>query len=296
MFTGCNTLSFAADREDWEAVELLVRAGFTRIDLNLNRYGLRKPESPFWLLSEAERLRYAENLRRKAESLGALIWQAHSPFPTFFEGGNRAAEVVCVTKSSIAVAAAAGARYVVVHSNVPPSAKTESEVEAAVERNFAFFSNFFDDLKRCEICIGIENLFNWCREEDRALPTVASTAEAVAYMTDRLNEMCGDERFVACLDTGHAMLTGGGDLPRMVRILGKRLRLLHIHDNDARRDRHLLPFEGVVDWSAFAKALAKARCDAVLSLEVKTDGSEGAAQSAFAAAEKLKLLVEGFLK
>ena len=294
MITGCNTLSFVADGDDAKAVETIAKAGFGSIDLNLNVYAVRRPVSPFWSLPEAELLHYAEDLKKRADSLGVVFGQVHAPYPTYFEGNGNTepSEILRIMKSSILIASALKSHYIVIHPNVPPSAVADGEVEAAVESNFAFYSNFFEDLKRSNVCVGIENMFNWDKAAGKALPTVASTAECMAYMTDRLNELCGEKCFAACLDTGHAMLSGGGDLPHMVHTLGSRLKLLHVHDNDAQRDRHWLPFDGVVDWKAFAKALAEEHYGGILSLEIKTDAEQ--ADNAFSAAEKLKLLIKEF--
>ncbi len=290
MTVGCNTLSFAAGREDAEAVAMLAMSGFKSIDLNLNKYSVRTPVSPFWSLDGGGLSRYMETLAKTAEECGVIFGQLHSPYPTFFADEDKVPLVQAVTRRSIFVASALHSPYLVVHPNVPPAAKTAPEVEAAVEDNFKFFSAFFDDLKRHGVCIGIENMFNWDRERDEALPTVASTAECMVYMIDRLNGLCGEQCFVACLDTGHAMLTGGGDPAAMVKKLGSRLKLMHLHDNDAKRDYHRLPFTGEVDWAALAASLAEIGYDGVLSLEIKTDGSE--ADSAYAAARKFNEMVE----
>jgi len=133
-------------------------------------------------------------------------------------------------------------------------------------------------------------MFNWDRSVDVPLPTVASTSDCMAYMVDTLNNMCGENLFVACLDIGHAMLTGGGDPARMIDVLGSRLELLHIHDNDGKRDRHYIPFSGIINWGSVSKALVRNGYKGVLSLEIKTDGTE--ADTAFAAAEKLNKLIE----
>lgn len=290
LLIGCNTLSFATDRDDIQAMETLAAAGFKSIDLNLNKYAVRSPISPFWQADEGARISYAFALKQRADELGMTVGQVHSPYPTFFENEDKTADVIRVTKSSIEIAAALGAPYMVIHPNVPPSAKTAVQVEEAVENNFGFFSLFFEDLKRTGLCIGVENMFNWEKESSRALPTVASTADCMAYMVDRLNEMCGEKHFVACLDTGHAMLSGGGDPAAMVRTLGKRLKLLHVHDNDAMRDRHWLPFKGVINWAELAASLAEVGYMGNLSLEIKMDGDE--AEAAYAAAYKLKKMIE----
>lgn len=290
MLIGCNTLSYATGREDVEALALLANAGFKSIDLNLNKYALRSPISSFWQTEESARLCYANALKQRANELGIVVGQVHSPYPTYFENEDKTEDVLHVTKSSINIAAALNSPYIVIHPNIPPSAKTALQVEEAVENNFGFFSLFFEDLKRTGLCIGIENMFNWSAEEDRALPTVASTAECMAYMVDRLNEMCGEKHFVACLDVGHAMLSGGGSPAAMVRTLSNRLKLLHVHDNDGHHDRHWIPFDGVINWEEFAKALSEVGYTGNLSLEVKVGGDE--AETAYAAAYKLKKLIE----
>lgn len=288
MLIGCNTLSFAGNREDTESIKLLAQAGFDSVDLNLNKYAVRTPVNPFWDTDEEARLRYAKSIAATAQEYDIRVGQVHSPYPTYFENEDKTADVLRITKSSISIAGAIGAPYMVIHPNVPPSAITSSQVEEAVEKNFGFFSLFFEDIKKARLCIGIENMFNWDAKQGVALPTVASSAECMAYMVDRLNELCGEKCFVACLDTGHAMLSGNGDPAAMARTLGSRLKLLHIHDNDGKRDKHLLPFEGIIDWQSFAKALSDIAYDGILSLEIKTDGDE--ANTAFAAASKLKSL------
>ncbi len=290
MKIGCNTLSFATGRDDAEAIKLLAQAGFDSIDLNLNKYAVRSPIHPFWDMGEEAIMHYAKGLKEAAARHGIAIGQAHSPYPTYFENEDKTDDVLRITKSSIKIAAAIGAPYLVIHPNVPPSAKTALQVEEAVENNFAFYARFFEDLKKAELCVGIENMFNWDKERDVALPTVASSAECMAYMVDRLNELCGEKHFVACLDTGHAMLSGNGSPAAMARTLGKRLKLLHVHDNNGKRDLHLPPFEGVIDWEGFAAALIDIGYEGTLSLEVKTDGNS--AVSAYNSAFKLKGLLE----
>lgn len=290
MHIGCNSLSFATKRTDEDALAMLAKAGFNSVDYNLNKYGVRDPISPFWTLSEEEHTEYARKLKAVADDVGIMIGQVHSPYPTHFPDNGKKMQVLEIQKRSIQIAGALGSPYIVVHPNVPPEAITASQVEKAVEDNFLYYKELFDDLKRYGVKLGIENMFNWDWDKDIPLPTVASTAECMAYMVDTLNNMCGEKLFVACLDVGHAMLTGGGDPAGMVDVLGSRLELLHIHDNDGKRDRHYIPFSGVIDWEGFAKSLVRNGYKGVLSLEIKTDGTE--ADSAFTAADKLNKLIE----
>ena len=52
--------------------------------------------------------------------------------------------------------------------------------------------------------------------------------------------------------------------------MAKKLRALHVHDNDGDNDRHECPFYGVADWDAFKKALKENISDDVpLMLETR---------------------------
>ena len=290
MLIGCNSLSFATDRSDKDAIRMLAKSGFDSVDYNLNKYSVRDPLSSFWSMSEDEHLAYASELKCVADENGMIIGQVHSPYPTYFPDNDKKKQVLEIQKRAIQIAGALGSPYIVVHPNVPPEAVTALQVEKAIEDNFGYYKCLFEDLKRANVKLGIENMFNWDRSVDVPLPTVASTSDCMAYMVDTLNNMCGENLFVACLDIGHAMLTGGGDPARMIDVLGSRLELLHIHDNDGKRDRHYIPFSGIINWGSVSKALVRNGYKGVLSLEIKTDGTE--ADTAFAAAEKLNKLIE----
>ncbi|MEQ1758153.1 MAG: sugar phosphate isomerase/epimerase family protein [Vicinamibacterales bacterium] len=51
-----------------------------------------------------------------------------------------------------------------------------------------------------------------------------------------------------CLDYGHGHLTG--DLADVIETLSGYLGTTHLHDNDGRRDTHLPPYAGTIDWDA----------------------------------------------
>ena len=75
--------------------------------------------------------------------------------------------------------------------------------------------------------------------------------------------------FKICLDTGHCAVFGESPADA-VRLIGKEyLRVLHVHDNDGKNDRHWLPYNGVIDWADFSLALAEIGYEGTLSLETR---------------------------
>jgi sugar phosphate isomerase/epimerase len=69
------------------------------------------------------------------------------------------------------------------------------------------------------------------------------------------------------LDLGHCNLSGRNPVA-MIRRFGSRLYHLHLHDNDGRRDLHLPPGTGSIDWPAVVRALKEVGYDRTITLEV----------------------------
>lgn len=89
--------------------------------------------------------------------------------------------------------------------------------------------------------------------------------------------------FGVVLDTGHAHIAG--DLDSLAQAAGRRLQNLHLHDNDARADLHLVPGTGTIDWALFMQSLRTSGYEGPLMLEVCADDS-GDVQTRLAACRR----------
>lgn len=74
-----------------------------------------------------------------------------------------------------------------------------------------------------------------------------------------------------CLDFGHAHMEG--DVVEAIETVSEHLITTHVHDNRARTDEHLVPFEGSIDWPAALTAVQKVGYDGTLLLEIAAHGS-----------------------
>ena len=83
---------------------------------------------------------------------------------------------------------------------------------------------------------------------------ICSDAYEATLLIDKLNEKAGKEIFGFCFDSGHCTLAGR-DPYRTLRVLGDRVKVLHLHDNDGIVDKHLPPFTGVAYWDLILKGL-----------------------------------------
>jgi sugar phosphate isomerase/epimerase len=94
------------------------------------------------------------------------------------------------------------------------------------------------------------------------IPNAMSTADALVDLLDELDM----PEVGVCLDFGHAHLQG--DVVDAIETLSGLLLATHVHDNHGRRDEHLAPFEGTIDWTGALTALQKIGYDGTMMLEL----------------------------
>ena len=99
------------------------------------------------------------------------------------------------------------------------------------------------------------------------IPNPLSGAAALVQLIE--DELEGIDAGI-CLDYGHAHLMG--DLGEAIETISGHLWTTHVHDNGGRRDDHLVPFAGTIDWDAAMMETLKIGYDGVLMLEVADTG------------------------
>ncbi len=155
-----------------------------------------------------------------------------------------------------------GAPYLVIHPRLFPDGIYGKKREEYIAYNVDFYRGFIPLAQKHGVVIGIENMFGGDPETGALCPITFSTMDDIIECMDRLDS----DRFAACLDTGHANIVG---IPPhdAVRQLGKRLKLLHVHDNYGTRDDHMACTYGNIDWDAFLDALREVGYSGVFSAE-----------------------------
>jgi sugar phosphate isomerase/epimerase len=93
-----------------------------------------------------------------------------------------------------------------------------------------------------------------------------------------------------CLDFGHAHIDG--DVVEAIETASEHLIAAEVHDNRGRRDEHLVPLEGTIDWPSALTAVQKIGYDGPLVLEIEGRGST---KDALARAKKARERMERML-
>lgn len=131
------------------------------------------------------------------------------------------------------------------------------------EAGVYWFEKLLDTAQRLGIRIGFEN------------------TEGEAYLDCLRENLWNHPSFGFCWDSGHEACYNRGR--NLLADYGERLLATHINDNfgvtgteiDWRDDAHLLPYDGLIDWTKAAQRLARTGYSGILTLEMKNRNLPG---------------------
>lgn len=243
-----------------EGYKKIAQSGFTGVDYSETCSAYQ----PFKGIYTAHDHEFDEYFMREYEYLSAAglsVNQTHAPFPTYPDpraGIDREEEyqfMIGAIKKSIRATRILHGKYVVIHCAMRCGWVKDDDPVLTRDWNKRVFSELLPAARENGVVIALENM------PCAGIPT-AYPEQLIDYI-----DMMGDpEYFTACLDTGHANITGI-DAGEYVRSLGSRLSTLHIHDNDGKHDHHTCPYTGSIQWENFFAALKEIGYKGTLSLE-----------------------------
>jgi len=228
--------------------------GYTMCD-----FQLANTDDEVYSMNDAELRAYMKVQRDAAESQGIGFSQLHGPWRwpprdlTPEDRGERLEKMRrCLFMTSLV-----GCPYMVIHPIMPYGTNDigSGNEQATWDLNVEFMSALLETAHEYDVSIAIENM------------PMPNFSMASPEMMLKFVETLGDECMQVCLDTGHSVICGvqPGDA---VRMLGGRLKVLHVHDNNGRSDEHHPPYVcNSIDWEDFGRALREVGFDGTFSYE-----------------------------
>ena len=192
--------------------------------------------------------------RRAIEEAGLWVCQAHGVWPYDDTRPELKEMKRQAMLRSIRGAAILGTEFIVVHPAMPYGWEESPHHDADVQENIGYLESLIPYAEQCGVRIALENM-----------PCIQLPCGRVEEQV-RCIDAVDSPYLVACLDVGHSTALGY-DAGDAVRMLGRRLRCLHVHDNDGKSDLHWLPYYGKTDWKRFADALCEVGYKGTISLE-----------------------------
>jgi sugar phosphate isomerase/epimerase len=102
-----------------------------------------------------------------------------------------------------------------------------------------------------------------------ALEVIPNSLSNASALVELIEDLDGADVGI-CLDYGHANIMG--DLGEAIETLSGHLWTTHVHDNHGKRDDHLVPFAGSINWDAAVMMTQKIGYDGAFVLEVGDTG------------------------
>lgn len=249
----------------------IANAGFDRVDFNLDSY-LKNSEiygsklNHFFDQTEEELTEIFIKHRDAMRKNGLRPSQMHAPYPVLIKGKTEQNKYIAqqVIPKSFMIANLLEVPYMVIH---PIKLQGQVSMSYEIEQNLLFFESLIPLIHQYNVKVCMENLYEGFG--NRIIEGVCGNPKKAVYMLDELNEKAGEELFGICLDSGHMNLVHRQPYD-MITTLGKRIKVLHLHDNDGRADIHQMPYtygaEGV-DWPEVLRGLKDVGFEGTLSFE-----------------------------
>ncbi|MDL2229021.1 sugar phosphate isomerase/epimerase [Treponema sp. OttesenSCG-928-L16] len=234
-----------------QSIPKIAAAGFDAVDisfchailLNIFKGGI-EINHPDWE-------RRVEEIQETLRTNKVRANQSHAPFynvlNTSIEDIDFKEEMV---RRSIISSGRLGVKWVVMHAGTIPDSPSAKE---SLKANMEYFKPHLELAAKHNTGIAIENLFDFVGDQS------SMGARRFSGGLDELLELvdCLAKDFPnvgVCWDFGHANEMAVNQ-ENALRLVGKRLKALHVNDNNGIRDDHTIPFAGLINWHSIMKVL-----------------------------------------
>ncbi len=240
------------DRKDApipEAVKAIKAVGFDGMEVDLMRIQ--------GTLDKEDWLGWAQEVRNAADEAGLEIVSAHTPIFNIcmpsYEYYDYLREM---TRRAIVAASIMGAGWAVIHPGTVFNGIWDRD--ESLKSNIAFLVPMLELARKHNIGIALENVYDWTANQHE----FAAETKNLCDLVDAL----ADEHIGICWDFGHSNLVRENQA-EAIRYAGKRIKTLHVHDNNGIKDEHLIPFMGTIDWNSVTESLKYIGFDGPFNME-----------------------------
>ena len=236
--------------------------GLKRVKLHgydcIDYQNIASPFSPLFSYSDKEFEEYFNRLGECAKQNGIEIYQMHGLWPRYADGDLSGADRdFDLYVKQLKAGKYMGCKRFVLHPCLPYGWGEEPIKEKAFEETLKTIYKLLPYATEFDIVICVENLPH---KKSHSFSNIGEIKRLVRTV---------DSAFVkSCFDTGHSHCTQE-DIYDCIKTLGSDLETLHVHDTMCGQDRHLIPFQGEVDWSKFIKGLKEIGFNGCISLETQ---------------------------
>jgi len=189
------------------------------------------------------------------DAMGSGDAWGSTTYATAASDNTRRQAAVREAEAALRIAQRIPFEVLVVHLGMPAGKDTPGENSRGAASRSA------EELTRLTESAGVRVAFE-------VIPNDLSSAPALVKLIERDLDA---PHVGICLDFGHAHLLG--DVADAVETAAEHLITTHVHDNRGRRDDHLVPYRGSIDWDAALVTMQKIGYEGTYLLEIADTGS-----------------------
>jgi len=264
-----STSSLQVTYGDKEALRMAKEAGADAVDFFTNHLSVAR-EGSIYTKSDEEIIAYFTEIREYAQGLGLEIPQSHGRLRIYMNDPEQ--DDICIenARRDLLAASVLGSPICVMHGVTTSVMGPDADPQLMHDLCYQQYSKILPWAKKYNVKIATET-FGFCS----ALSCIEFYAMSKNFkdIYDRITaEGDNADYFKICMDTGHSNTSGRfGDLSvgDQIRLFGKNIVCLHLHDNDGKEDQHMLPMTGTIDWQDVFNALDEVGYEGTYNLEVK---------------------------
>jgi sugar phosphate isomerase/epimerase len=236
---GISTHLFHAERLDREHLVEVAAHGFEAVEVYATRthFDYHDPRAAVALAEWLDDTRLSLNSVHAPTTVGFVQGRWGETLSIAATDEARRQHAVAETIAALRLAAVVPFRSLVVHIGVP-TADPAFNSRAAAERSLAAIG---EAAQAVAVTVAIELIPN----------PLSLAARLVQWLEDDLELPA----MGVCLDVGHANLTG--DAMEAIETCSGHIVTTHLHDNRGKRDEHLVPGDGAIDWDGVLMAFQK---------------------------------------
>ena len=211
------------------------------------------------------------HLAQWLDGTGLKLHSVHAPITDVFGGPGphaiysnavgaheRREAAVRETEAALQVARRIPFNVIVVHLGTPTDVKNpDDNNRGAAVRSLDEICQLAD---KVGVRVAVEVIPNRLSDPASLVQILESDAESI--------------RAGICLDFGHAHLMG--DVADAIETVAEHIVTTHVHDNHARKDEHLVPYLGSIDWDLALVTMQKIGYDGTYMMELAGDESPAA--------------------
>lgn len=254
---------------DFEALRIAKDLGADAVDFDVSGQDYRRADSYYALDDSGIRAHY-ETVAARAKELGLIVSQTHGRCEGLCRDGKENEASRENARRDLLASASLGAPACVVHGVSMLKVGEDTPPKELYQMNYDLFAPILDYAPQYGVKVAVETggrayMRDFCE-------FFGNIHQFIIGYNQLKNVKNYADWFTVCVDTGHSNLAtpfpGNPPVGDVIRMLGKEVTVLHIDDNNALADQHVIPLTGNLDWTDVLSALAEIGYGGVYNLEV----------------------------